>query len=1014
MGLTKAVLKRPVTTFLVLICLVVFGAQSILSSNLELMPPMDMPILIVNTLYPGASPEDVTDLVTKEIEDEIGALPGIDTISSTSMENMSLVILQYEYGTDMDEAYDELRKKVDAVQRNLPEDAQEPGIMEINLNDQATMSLSINHKTDPDLYTYVKNRIVPEFEKISTITEVNVSGGNDSYIKIQLEPETMEQYNLNMGSITQAISGASFTYPTGRTISGDQDLSVSAGTEYDTLELLKEIPIILNSGDVITLDDVSDIGTVYEEKSSIARYNGEETISININKQQSATAGEVSEDASYVIQQLMAQDPNLEIITVNDSSNSINESLMSVVQTMLLAIVVAMIIIFLFFGEFKASIIVGTSIPVSILVALIFMRIFGFTLNLVTLSSLVLGVGMMVDNSIVVLESCFRATKGKGFVEYNASAIEGSGNVLQSVVASTITTCVVFVPLALLQGMSGMMFKPLGFTIVFCMVASLISAITLVPLFYCLYRPVEKETAPLSGMIAKLQDGYRKIMAKILPNRFTVLFISVFLLVISILMATRLRMELIPADDTGSINISVEMKPGLLVEEVDKVLMEVEKIIVTDPDLDSYLLSSGGGGLSSFGSGGSTGSVTAYLLEERSRETDEIAKEWEGQFQKITNANVTVSAGSSVGMSSGSDVEYILEGTQYDDIKLASDRIVEELLMEAEINKVSSTLENAAPVVELDIDTIKANAKGVAPIQVAMAVNEYIEGTEATTLEVDGEEVSVMVEYPEGLYESVDQLSGIMISTNRGSKVALTDVATIGYKDSPVSIERANKQYQVTISADVQSDDPRVKQEIEDRLFEKIVKNHMTQSMSIAQNASDQAMIEEFTSLGTAIVTAVFLIFVVMAAQFESPKFSTMVMTTIPFALIGSFGLLYITDVAISMPSLLGFLMLVGTVVNNGILYVDTVNMYKVDMDLHTALIEAGAIRLRPILMTTLTTIVAMIPMSFAWGDAGETLQGLALVNVGGLIASTVLALLMLPVYYLLLTKKAKKEVDYD
>lgn len=1012
MGLTKAVLKRPVTTILVVLCLIVFGIQSVLGAKMELMPSMDMPMLIISTIYPGASPEDVNDLVTTEIEDNIGSLSGIKNVQSTSMENVSIVIVQYDYGKDMDVAYDDLKKKMDRVEAELPDDCQTPMVIEMNMDDMASMYLAVNHKTEPNLYNYVNNTLVPEFEKISTVTDVDVSGGQEEYVKIELVPEKLEQYHLTMSSIATAIGSANFTYPAGDTIVGGQKLSVSAGTEYDTVDLLKQIPISLGNGNVIYLEDVANVGNALEDASGIARYNGNDTISIGIKKQQSATAMEVSKAVNQTIARMTANDPNLEVIVVNDTSDSIQTSLMSVVQTMVMAVIVSMVIIFLFFGEMKASLIVGTSIPISILAALILMQMMGFTLNVVTLSSLVLGVGMMVDNSIVVLESCFRSTKGKGIVGYREAALEGSGIVIQSIIGSTATTCVVFLPLALLEGMTGQMFMPLGFTIIFCLVASLISAMTIVPLCYCMYRPQEKENSPVGGLLRAMQDGYRSIMKSILPKKKTVMFVSVAMLVFSFWMATQLRMELMTADDTGTISVSIETRPGLRVEETNKILEQVEAIISPDEDLESYMLTSGGSGMS-LGGGGA--SLTAYLIDDRKRETDEVVKEWKTLLNKVVGANITVEASSSMSMmSSAGGVEYILQSTQYDDLKEASDKIADELLARPEVSKVHTTLENAAPVVKLDIDAVKANAENITPQQIAGSVSNILGGTEATTLDVDGEEVSVKVEYPSDQYDTIDELQGIVLTNNAGGSVALTDVADITFKDSPTSITRKDKQYQVTITGDVMTDDPRAKAAIEQTLYNEVVTKYMTPTISRAANAMDTAMMEEFANLFGAIATAVFLVFVVMAAQFESPKFSLMVMTTIPFSLIGSFGLLYLADVSISMTSLLGFLMLSGTVVNNGILYVDTVNQYRQTMDMETALIEAGATRLRPILMTTLTTIVAMIPMAFAYGDSGKSMQGLALVDVGGLIASTVLALLMLPVYYAIMNRKKKPEPSYD
>jgi multidrug efflux pump subunit AcrB len=414
MGLTKFVLKRPVTTILSVICLIVFGLSSVLSSKLELIPEMDMPMLIVATTYVGASPEDVSELVTKPIEDEIGTLNGVKSVNSYSQENISMIILEYQYGTDIDEAYDDLKKKMDLMGSTLPEDADDPAIVEMNINDMATMTLAVNDDTAENLYNYVDESIAPEFEKISSVASVDVSGGQEQYIKVELIPEKLDQYHLSMSQVAQAVGSADFSLPAGSAIVGSQKLSVSAGVSYDTMESLKTIPITVGSGDIIHLEDIANVHTNLEDPIGIGRYNGRDTMTLAIKKQQESSAGEVSKAVNKTIERLERSNPNLDIVVVDDSSDSINASLKSVMETMVMAVIISMIILWLFFGDIKASLIVGTSIPISILAALILMRAMGFSLNVITLGSLVLGVGMMVDNSINVLESCFRAKEKLG------------------------------------------------------------------------------------------------------------------------------------------------------------------------------------------------------------------------------------------------------------------------------------------------------------------------------------------------------------------------------------------------------------------------------------------------------------------------------------------------------------------------------------------------------------------------------------------------------------------------
>ncbi|WP_077610259.1 efflux RND transporter permease subunit [Clostridium sp. Marseille-P2415] len=1004
-NLTRIVLKRPITIIMCLLCLVVFGVSSVKNSRQELTPEMNMPMLMVVTAYPGAQPKDVDELISKKIENAVGSLSGIKKVASKSSENRSTVTLQYEYGTDLDKAYDDLKKKIDVVASDLPEDSNAPVVMELDTGSTADFTLTVSKNGMENQYGYVKHEIVPELEKLSDVAEVSIAGGSDDYIKVELIPERLEQYKLSMSSIANDIAGADVKMPGGTIGVGRKMAAISSRLGFDTEESLKEIPLTVPGNNIVYLGDVAAIYTTREKEGSIAHYNGEDTVSLSISKQQSSTAAELSKEVRKAVQSMEAADPDLSVHIVNDSSEDILASLLSIAETILLGMVISMVVIWLFFGDLKASLIVGSSIPVSILTALILMKFMDFSLNMLTLAALSMGVGMMVDNSIVVMESCFRVTdQGKGeFIDYFHDALEGTGIVGASVLGSTLTTCVVFLPLAFLNGMAGQMFMPLGFTIVFCMGASLISAITVVPLCYLLYKPVENTRAPLSTPIQKLQDIYRGVMRHILPKKKTVMGISVLLLVVSFLMAGQLNVSLITADDQGQIAVKVEMVPGLKAKEADEVLRKVEAAFSDYDEMDSYITSYGGSGVSA----GSSASIIVYLDEDRKIPTKKAVDIFKEKLSNVTDCKITVEENSYANMGSSTDsYELILRSADYDRLKEASEQITSELMNRTELTRVHSSLENSAPVVEVTVDPVKAKAEGISPSSIGHSVYQAINGVTATTLEVDGDDVDVKVRYAEGEYQAVDQIRNMTLNLSNGGFVALNDVAELSFQDSPATITREDKQYIVTITGDYTSSaDKNTKKTINNE----IVAPKLNAQVSLGTSSMDETTTEELSSLLSAIILAVFLVFVVMAAQFESPRFSFMVMTTIPFSLIGAFGLMFFAGCDLSMVVMLGFLMLIGTVVNSGILYVDTVNQYKEEMSPEEAMIEAGATRLRPILMTTLTTVLSMIPMALALGHSGEMMQGLAIVNIGGLTASTVLSLLMLPVYYGLMSKKGEK-----
>ena len=1002
--LTKFALKRPVTLILALVTIFFFGFQAVIGAKQELMPEMNFPMLVISTVYQGAAPEDVTELVTKKIEDSIATLSGVEDIYSMSRQNVSFIQIQYKYGTNMDTAYLELKKVLDRAKSSLPDKVDDPNIIEINMNMQASMQLIVGGGTDKNLYNYVEDTIVPELQKIAAVAQVDITGGRKNYTKIELIPEKLAQYKLNMQSISDIISSADFSVPAGTAEFGRQELNVNISADYKDTEKIKNIVIPLASGEVIHLSDIANVYNTLDKTSSLSRYNGEDVISLSIQKQQSASAVELSSEVKAAIDSLKAQNSNLSVDIIYDSADDIRAAIKSVFETLIIAVILSMIVLFAFFGNVKASLIVGSSIPVSVLMALTMMGAAGFGMNVISIGGLSLGVGMIVDSSIVVIESCFRAKEGRSFYE---AAVEGTRIVLASIIGSTVTTCVVFLPLALLKGLSGQIFSQLGFTIVFCMVSSLIAAAMIVPLLFVFLRPRERENSPAVHIMNFLQNGYRKIVRGTIPRKFLVIFIAVVLLVLSFFMAGQLGMELVPEEDKGIIQISAKVQPGINIESADKVAVQIEDIVKEEKDVEKYQLNYTAASTSINSDLGMN--MTVHLKKKRAKSTYTVIDEFKKKMSNISDAAITVKLyADSGGMSSGGAVSINLVSTDYKALKYKVDDIVELLRKETYLENVHSDAENAASTVNIDVDPVKAQALGLSPSAIGGMVYQNISGSTVMKYSKDHSVIEVKLEYPENEYKDVESVSNMMISTPTGAKVPLSDLASIKFVDEASMIVRQNKTYRVVISANIVSGFKGDAQKLADAVVDNA---GLPSNISRTNSAYTKMLGKEINSLLNALLTAIFLIFIVMAMQFESPRFSFMVMFTIPFSLIGAFGLLYFSGVKINMTAMVGLLMLVGTVVNNGILYIDTVNQYREDMDVDTALVEAGATRLRPILMTTLTTVLSMLPLAFAYGDSGKNLQGLALVNVGGLMASTLLSLIMLPTLYKMIDRKRKKRI---
>ena len=1001
-SLTKLALKRPVSALLIVLALVVFGINSVLGFKLELTPDMEMPMLFVMTIYQGGDPETTEELVTKVIEDTGKTLSGVDSIDSYSSANYSMVMFTYDYGTDTSESYSDLRSALDTASLQLPDDAQDPVIVEMNMDAMDVMTLSVTSTGDVDVLSFVEEEIEPELDRISDIADVTISGGASQYISVTLHKEKLQQYGITMSSIANYIATTDFTIPVGTMEQGRQDISTSASSKPETLMDLQNVPLITNRGQVIRLSDVATVSMATQTNSSISRYNGTESISVGIAKAQSAGTVDVSNAVKAVVEKAAAKNPAIQIDISYDAAESIIDSLSSVAETLVLGVIFSMIVLFVFFGDFKASLIVGSSMPISLLATLIFMSFAGFSLNVVTMGALVIAIGMMVDSSIVVLESCFRLKEEKR--DYKEAALAGAKVVVDSVTASTITTAVVYLPLSLMKGLSGQMFSQLGYTIIIAMLSSLITAVTLIPIFFWKYKPKEKKNILANRILEKVGNGYKWLLGKIMLKKKTVMLVAIALLILAFVLAGQLDMELMSATGIDSVSISIDQRSGTRLELMDEDVQAIEQMIIDDANFESCNLTISG----------SSASISAYPAEDCEKSINELVEEYNQLLKDYTNMSITVTAGGS-GMASmmsvGATTEIDLSGENMDDLRTASKQVELMMLEVPGVIKTANSLSSDASQAKIKIDSLKCMDVGLTAVQVAGEMYNASSGKEAMTMNIGTDEYSVMLEFPENTYSTINDLMMLELSTNYGTTITVGDVADVVYSDVPETLVRSDGKYQVSITAYTTDASKFTAQNaINSAVLSAIENGEFPEGVGQTDSMMIEMMMEEFTAIGKAIAAAVFLIFLVMAMQFESPRFSAMVMLSIPFSLIGSFFLLFITGSTLNMTSLMGVLMLVGIVVNNGILYVDTANQLKETMSLNDALMESGRIRLRPILMTTLTTILSMIPMVFTTNENAAMMKGMSLIIIGGLITSTLLILLLLPSFYLLMSKQGRQE----
>lgn len=996
MGLTKLAMRRPVSTALVVLALVVFGLTSIASFKLELTPDMELPMLLVYTIYAGADPESVEELVTKEVEAAGSEQSGVTSYTSQSAENISMVMFQYEYGTDLDDAYMDLRSALDTARILMPSDASEPIIIEMAIDQMETMDISVTAVGDSDVLSYVNDTMVPELETISGVADVSVSGGRENYIKVELNSQMMKQYGVTMSGIAQTVAAMDFTVPAGSVSQGSQDIAVSSSTDISGVVQIQNIPITTARGQVVPLSELATVSESKRQASSVSRSNGQEDISIAVTKKKSYGTVDVTRSVVRTLERLQEGNDTVVINVIYNASDSIIDSLSSVGKTLVLGVILSMFVLFVFFGDLRASLIVGSSMPIALFATMIGMNMMGFTFNVVTMGALVIAIGMMVDSSIVVLESCFRLKDETD--DYHEAALQGAGYVTASIIASTITTVVVYAPLATMNGLSGQLFSELGMTIIMAMLTSLVVAMTVIPLLFAKFRPNEKKELLINKLLRKINVGYEKFLRIFLNKKILVLVVSIALLVGAFMLVTSIPTELMPSMDEGAFSITASFRSGTKMSTIEEKTAFLEEMAESDENIGQY----------SYRISGDSARLTAYLADDAEISTDEAIENYTRKLQNVTDMDISIaSSGAGLTAMMGGGMEIDLVGRDLEDLKTAARQVQDMLKTIPGVLQVSSDIADVSTQVDVVIDPLKSMSVGLAPVQIAGEMHNTLSGIEAATLTRSGQEYSIRLEYPAGEYNDMNDLLNMTLSTPYGVQVPLSELATVVYKDAPVTLTRVDGIYQVAITANTTEDARFTAQDAADEAIEQMI---FPRGVSRATSMMEEMIIDEFTAIITAIFVAVFLIFLVMAMQFESPRFSAMVMLSIPFALIGSFGLLFITGSTLSMVSLMGVLMLVGIVVNNGILYVDTVNRLREEIPLEDALVQSGQMRLRPILMTTLTTILSMVPMSLGIGEGSVMMQGMALIIIGGLIASTVLILLLLPTFYLIIDKRSGRE----
>ncbi len=998
-------IKRPVCVFICVLSLIVFGTSSVFQMPLESTPEIEMPVLMIMTPYYGASPEEIDKSVTDRIEVALSTISEVDSTTSMSSENMGITVLQFDYGVDIDKKYQDVTSALAMLQ--LPDDAQDPTIIEMNMSamNSSIMSLSVEANAGDNLKNYVEDNIVPELERIEGVSDVSVFGGSRQYIQVLLDENKMTQYGLTMQAVSSAIASSEFELTMGSLDRGNITVDLTGSQKIENYRTLDTVPITLSSGDVIHLSDVAQVIMADEEQTSYSRRNGLDAISLSVTKEQSGNTVGICQQIVKEVDRLNNSGLGITLEVSYNSGEEIMENIKQVVLSLVEGLAIAVVVLWLFLGEWKASAIVAISMPLSVLTALILMSFLGMTINMMSLGGLVIGIGMLVDNSIVVIDSCFKSTRDMGGTSFREKVIKGAELVTSSVIASTLTTVVVFLPIAMIKGISGQMFHDVAYTIVFSLTASLISAVTLVPLLFVQLQPREKTEFIAYRVMGRVEEWYGAIITRLLHKRKLVVSSAVLLLVLAVVLFAMVPQELMPSMTSGNINLEVTTKSGLNLESTNEIMAQLEDLVKEHPDVENYSMSVGsGGGMM----GASAASISVELRENASLSDDEFVQEIRGKAKSIPNCSVEVSANDMMSMLSSQNVDITLQGPDLTVLEKTANQLRDLMAAMPEFDSATTSLANGAPRAEIVVDPILAASVRMTPVTVLGSVRSQLTGIEAMTIQ-DGEtEYSVKVELPKDRFVDISDLYGMMIDTPTGGQAALTDMAEIVYTEAPTSITRQDGDYQVTVTgtplmgSNVSQLTAKVLQAVGSQV-------ELPSGVEVAQGNMMDMMYEEFALIWNALLVALYLVFAVMAIQFESLRFPIVVLISIPFAMVGSFLGLAVTGSSVNMTSLLGLVMLEGIVVNNAIVLIDYVNILRREngVEIHEALIRAGKMRLRPILMSSLTTIVGLLPMAI--GSGVEMMESMAIVVIGGLIMSTLLTLILIPTFYLIFDKEDRR-----
>ncbi len=1017
MNLPSFSVKRPIFTTMVTLILVILGAVSLSRLQIDMLPNIELPTLSIRTNYEGASPEVMERLVTQIIEEIVATVPGVEEITSSSSDGRSTVRVSFVWGTEIDTAAIDVQGKLEDEINELPDDIVRPRIRKFDIASFPVVLLGISSNLDPvELTELIEVQIRYRFARIPGVAQVDVWGGFNREVRIELDPDRIKAVGLPLDRVLDAIRDANLDLPAGKIEQGRYEVTLRAPAEFTNLDQIRETVIARRDGAAITLGQIAEVKDTYEKLTRIVRVNGGRGVRVAIRKQANANTVEVSKRILAEIDAVNQAFPQVNVVPVINQGNFIERSIANVARSVLYGGGLAIVVLLFFLRNIRSTLVISLSIPISIVTTFALIFFGGFTLNLMTLGGLALGVGMMVDSSIVVLENIFRRRSENGEAPEQAS-VEGAREVGTAIIASTITTLVIFLPLIFVRGVSGILFKELAYVIIFALICSLVVALSLVPMLASrlLTSSQTQLEAPASrtnrwvgaanAVFRGLENAYLDLLRWVLGHRLVTVFVTAAVLGASLLLLPLIGSEFLPPSDEGEVRVSGKMEIGTRLELVDRQTRIMEQIIQPAvPEAVASVVSVGSSGWRA--DAGAEGEINMSLLPaaQRQRSNVEIAQDLRRRLEgNIPGMEIRTRAPQGqfllerlLGGDEGLTIE--IRGYELATLDALAGSAAKLIGDVPGITDVQTSLEAGIPQQEIRVNRNKVADLGLSVRDVTQLLQTAVAGSKAGEYRAGGNSYRILVQLKDAEKRSLNEILNLTLTTASGEKVALRNLVITESSRGPILIDRKDQQRRVTVSANVAGRDlGSVALDVQALLDQ--IPRPVGYDLMVAGKFEEQQKASR--ELIISLVLALVLVYMVLACQYESLRDPLIVMFSVPLAAVGVLVTLFITKTTLNVQSYIGCIMLGGIVVNNAILLVDQAGRLVQDgMRTRDALIEAGRRRLRPILMTTLTTILGLLPLALGIGEGSDAQAPLARAVVGGLTGSTLITLVLIPVVY--------------